>query len=126
MSLTKQDLADIRTVVYDAINDSFEALSAPRFDALEERIDGLESRMSAQESAQQETNRRLTSIETKLEAIESDIETLKNDVKALYELTGKPLLPSFDKEFEKLSKEDKVRTLHAYTLKLAKQLNIHL
>lgn len=133
MSLTTQDLQDIRNVVVDAINESFEVLSTPRFDALEERMDRLETRMDrletktqALETAQSQTNRRLEAIETKLEVIEADIETLKNDVEALYELASKPMLPALDEEFEKLSKQDKLYVLRSYIYKLAEQSNIQL
>lgn len=154
MSLTKQDLADIRGVVVDAINESFEVLSAPRFDALESRMGGLEGRMDGLEGRMDrlegrmdsldgrmdgldgqmnsqtigilETNRTLRSVVDRLDAIEADIKRLKNDVMALYQLTATPILPAFSKTFDKLSNEDKVRTLHAHTLALAKQLNIEL
>lgn len=126
MSLTKQDLSDIRTVVVDAFNESFEQLSTPRFDALETRMDGLQGRMSGFESEQRVTNRQLSSIESKLAAIEADIETMKNDIMALYELVSKQTTPLISKSYDNLSQEDTLRSLHAQTLKIAEQLNIKL
>lgn len=133
MSLTKQDLADIRLVVVAAINDSFELLSAPRFDALEGRIENLDGRMGNLEgrvgnleTGQSATNRHLEAIDRRLDSIDSSIETLKNDVMALYDLLGESIYPVPDKDFEHLGNEDKVRALYAHTLKLAKKLNIEL
>jgi chromosome segregation ATPase len=148
MSLTKLDLDSIRGVVVDAINESFEALSAPRFDALEDRMDSLETRMGSLETRvdsletkvgsvenrlgsletnQIETNRRLTAIEQRLDSIESELETLRNDVMALYKLVGQPkVLPQLGKSYASLTTEDKVRALQSYTLELAKKLNITL
>lgn len=142
MSLTKDDLTAIRGIIVDA----FEQLSVPRFDALEERMDRMETKMdgmekrmdrmdgrmgsmeghmAAQESTQRETNRRLDKIEAKLETIEDEIETLKNDVMALYELVGKSA-PTLDETFDISTNEQKLRTLHTYITRLAKQLNIQL
>lgn len=140
MSLTTQDLSQIRTVVVDAVNDAIDALVTPRFDELENRMDrleeqvgrlearvsSLEERLTALEVVQNETNRRLSDMERRLSSIEADIATVKNDVMALYELAGKPMVLSFDKGFDALSNVDKLRTLHDYNLKLAKHLGIKL
>jgi uncharacterized coiled-coil protein SlyX len=146
MSLTAEDLTQIRTVVVDAVNDAIDLLVTPRFDEVDARMDGLEGRMdglegrmdkfdarmdklegrmSQQESAQTETNRRLSSIERTLSSIDARLETLENDVKALYELVGEQA-PEFDKAYIKLSTEDKLRTIHTHSLRLAKQLGIEL
>lgn len=140
MALTNQDLADIRSVVVDAINESFELLSAPRFDALETRMDRLEARMDRLEVRMEKlevqvgnlevrmtsVERRVGAIEARLEKIEADMETLKNDVEALYRLAVTPLPTSLDEEFEKLDNKEKLRVLRSHLFKLAEQSNIKL
>lgn len=126
MSLTTQDLANIRNVVVDAINKSFEALSAPRFDALEVRMDRLEARVASLESHVSTLKRRVGAIEDRLARIEADIETLKNDVETLYHLASNPTLTILDKDFKKLNNKEKLRLLRSYLYKIAEQTHVKL
>ncbi len=73
MSLTKQDLSDIREVILDALDV-----------AVNPRFDDLEARMVNQETAQHETNRRLSLVEIKLDDVDGKVTALHNDVVELY------------------------------------------
>ena len=77
MSLTKQDLRDIRDVVLEALDV-----------AMNPRLDHLEERMDNQESAQQETNRRLFSVENQVNRLDGKVTALHNDVVELYTMVG--------------------------------------
>lgn len=152
MALTKQDLADIKEVVVDAVNESFEVLSAPRFDALETRMDrlegrmdglegrmggiegrmdGLETRMDRQEKEfrafRDETNAHFGRIDTQLQTLTDKVSMLDDDVKALYGLLEAYQQASpGDKVFAKLSLEKKLLKLHTELLETAKQAGISL
>lgn len=142
MSLTKQDLTDIRDVVLDAL----EVAVNPRLDNLEIKVDrlegrmdglegqmegldrrmeGLEGRMAAQESGQRETNHRLSSIEASLENIDGRLLALEADIKQLYKMLGAKNV-ALSKKFSALPPEQKLRTLHGELLNLAKQLHVEL
>ncbi len=82
MSLTDQDLTEIRYVILDALD----VVVNPRFDSLEGQIDGLGSRVSQVEIGLHETNRRLSSVETRLTNVEGSVTALHNDVIELYEM----------------------------------------
>lgn len=129
MSLTKDDLTDIRTVILEAlevaVNPRFDSLES-KVDKLEGRMDGLEARMLAQESAQRETNHRLTSVEAKLENVDGRLQAIEADVKELYGMVGKVVPASFDKDFAKLSPEQKLHKLHAHLHTLARHMQIEL
>ncbi len=137
MSLTKQDLSDIRGVILDALDvavnprlDSVESsvdiLSErvhgveTRLDGVETRLDGVETRLDGVEKQQRISNETLQQIEGKLIALESDVKEIYT---MLSELQNSK---TPDKTFAKLTLEDKVLDTHAKVLKLAKQLDISL
>lgn len=145
MSLTKQDLSDIRGVVVDAINESFEVLSVPRFDALEARMDRIETRMDRIELRMDSFEARLErqekelhdfrdkvqvrfdQMDAQMQELNAKITMLDEDVKTLYALLESYKTVSSDqKAFTRLSIEKKLATLHTELHKTAKQAGIDL
>ncbi len=137
MSLTKQDLVDIRGIVIDAID----TLVTPRFDRLEERMDKLELRMQALEERmdvlekrmgtlevnQEEMNLRLTRIEFGMGDIRGRLEAVENDIKALYRLVKKQAHPTIgSKTYRALPDTKKILVLNTAITALARELDVHL
>jgi predicted nuclease with TOPRIM domain len=131
MSLTKQDLTDIRTVVLDAL----EAVVEPRFDALEGRMDNVEGGLDKVEGGlqglereQATTNQRLSSLEQKVDNLDGRLEALENDIKALYEMTPPSARQTHvaSPSYKKLSQQDKLVVLNQELLALAKAAGVSL
>lgn len=138
MSLTKQDLSDIRGVVVDAINESFEVLSVPRFDALEARMDRIELHMDSFEARLERQEKelrdfrdkvqvRFDQMDVQMQELNAKITMLDEDVNTLYALleSYKTANPG-QKAFTRLSIEKKLATLHTELHKTAKQAGIDL
>lgn len=148
MSLTKQDLSQIRTIVVDTVNDAIETLISPRFDSLERRMDGLEKRMDALEERmsglegrmdglegrmdgleiqQRETNKRLTSLEQQVNNVDGRLKAVENDIKELYLLVTKQDHPYIGaKAYLALTDSKKIQILHGAVTSLAKHVGIKL
>lgn len=86
MSLTEQDLDQIRTVVVDAINESFEVLSAPRFDQLESQLAKHTVMLGEHSSTLLGQGRQLAKIETTVSNIDGRLQAIESDVKELYHM----------------------------------------
>lgn len=120
MSLTKQDLKDIRNVVLEAL----EVAVIPRLDALEAEVAALKSEVA---SFKAETSRRLDALEAQMKNTNGRLTALENDVKELYHMIDKK--PSFgfgSKEYQKLPSEDKIHILDHEVGALAKDMGVTL
>ena len=147
MSLTKQDVTDIRGVMTDVVMDALNTVVNPRFDRIEAQLDehsailnehsailnehsailNEHSAILNEHSAMlAEHGRRLTSIEQKIDNLDGRLKALEDDVKELYHLIGQRSDISTDNNFAKLSSADKLRRLHADVLRLAQQMNVEL
>ena len=149
MSLTKQDLSQIRTV----FNEAFEALAVPRFDAIEERLDRIENRVDHVEKVQdehsetlrehsvmlqehgktlrehsamlREHSEQLNNLQQTATNIEGRLTALEADVKELYRMLAKRQngLPD---DLSKKDTEQKVIAMYQDVLAIAKQLGVRL
>ena len=120
MSLTKQDLKDIRIVVLDAIDFAV----TPRLETLEAKVSNLESEFRSFKS---EVNARLYNIESQLDTVDGRLKAVEADVKELYLLASKKL--SFDfgsKKYQKLPNHKKIQILDREISLVAKDLGIAL
>lgn len=77
MSLTQQDLTDIKTVVQDVVMEALDSTVNPWFDLLENQIGHLDGRLSSVETM-------LSKVEYRLEEVEGSVTALHNDVVELY------------------------------------------
>jgi chromosome segregation ATPase len=113
MSLTKQDLADVRSVMISAITE----LVLPRFDELSQQITSLEL-------AQQETSRRLTALEHSFVDLEGKVDGLKNYVIEIY-----AMLTKFERRYDAAIQKDhqlqrRIQNIELFVQKAARQLGI--
>jgi chromosome segregation ATPase len=140
MSLSKQDLEDVRGVIIETVRPLLDEVINPRFDVLEERMDSLEGkvdgledkvdkldgRIDRLETAQNETSRRLTSIESKIDTIGGRLEAIENDIKELYSMTAARDTGLDDKKIEGMAVGQKLQALQRELDTLAKQYNVKL
>lgn len=122
MSLTKQDLADIRNVVLEALD----TLVNPRFDRIEAKLDDHSAILADHSAILAEQNRRLDSIEGRLDRLEGRMQALENDIKELYGMVGQPTANAPDKRLAKLSPEQQLRQIHHEVLNLARHMHVEL
>ncbi|HSX00567.1 MAG TPA: hypothetical protein VLH38_06045 [Patescibacteria group bacterium] len=128
MSLTKEDLSDIRIV----INEVFEALSTPRFDGLEGRMDSLDGHVGSLDGKVDgfmiETNQHLMHIDRHLDSIDGKLSAIEEDIKELYLMIAglQKSSPWANKKFTGLSPEQKLLAMHSELLKLANEMGVQL
>ena len=78
MSLTKQDLTDIRDVVLDALDVAVN----PRLDSLEAHVDRLDLRMDSLETKVDRLEGRMDGLEGKMDGLESRMDNLEGKMSA--------------------------------------------
>ncbi|HUS26241.1 MAG TPA: hypothetical protein VMY99_02750 [Nevskiaceae bacterium] len=130
MSLTKQDLTDITGIVVDAL----EQVVNPRFDRLEAQMDRFEktqqdhSRILGEHSRiLSEHSQQLTKINQKVDTINGRIKVLEADVKKLYGMVAELQHGSItDKKFAKRTIEQKLLTVQAEVIAIAREAHIRL
>ena len=124
MGLTKQDLADIRSVTTEVVMEALEEVVNPRLDALEQEMRENSVVLNEHTRLHHEHANRLRILTDKSDDILGRLEAVEVDIKELYNLfdAGTP----FDKKFVHLPPEQKVRKLHAAVLALAEQLHVEL
>lgn len=122
MSLTKQDLTDIRSVLLDALD----AVVNPRFDRVEAQLDEHSKILNEHSQILADHGRRLVAIEQKVDNLDGQLRAIEADVKELYATTGKPLTIAFDNKLSKLLPEQQLRKLHTAIVSLAKQPHVEL
>ena len=76
MSLSKEDLGDVRDIVIDAL----EALVLPRFDSLEHRMDRLEGRMDGLENRMGNLEVRMDGLEGRMGNIEGRMGSIEGRI----------------------------------------------
>jgi len=149
MSLSTQDLTDIRSIILEA----FEVMVNPRFDAFETRMDSFESkvdnlggkvdtldeRMGVLERKvggldrkidhfEHETTQQLMHIGKRLGNIEGRLDALEDDIKELYLMVSNVQKNSLagTKKFADLSAEQKLLAMHQEICKLATDMGVQL
>jgi chromosome segregation ATPase len=130
MSLSKEDLADIRTLIVEGTMEALNAVVIPRldehdkrFEAIDKRFDQIEAHLAEHDRRFDALDRRLDNIEHRLTKLEGRVEALENDVKELYDL-----VPAWarDSDNANLSPEERLRQLYGSVQALAHELNIEL
>jgi tetrahydromethanopterin S-methyltransferase subunit G len=131
MALSKDDLDQIRSVVADVVAPILEQLDDIR-DVQDRHTTILDQHTSVlyQHTAKLiehdgrflSIDNRLSGLERRLDYIEGEVKALTDDIRELYGITSVKL----DKNFAKLSSEDKVLALYRYVTLTAKALNIDL
>lgn len=116
MSLTKQDLTDIRDIVLDALDVAVN----PRLDALEGSAAELKSDVAELKSDMREVKGSLSSLEGKVEALESDVKEMYRMIAELQKNTAP------NKQFKKLTLEEKLLKINAELLAAAREAGISL
>lgn len=76
MALTTSDLQQIRTIVFEGMQATIDALD-PRFETLEQGQKNLEQ-------GQTEANRRLGGLEQRFDIFDGRLEAVENDIRELY------------------------------------------
>lgn len=122
MSLTKDDLTQIRFV----INDAFETLAIPRFEAIESKLDEHSAILNEHASLLKDHSNQLRGLHEKVDNIEGRLKAIEADIKELYHLVGQTSSTASAKKFAKLNTEQKMLSMYNDFQALAKQLGIKL
>lgn len=130
MSLTKQDLSDIRGVVLDALDVAVN----PRLDALEEGMDELKQDVtvlkqdvSVLKQDVTELKSDMREVKTSLNSLEGKVTALEADVKEIYAMLADMQKSSpEDKRLKKLSVNQKILEAYELVLSAAKEAGVKL
>lgn len=130
MSLTKQDLKDIRGVVLDALDVAVN----PRLDVIESDIDELKTDVAELKTDVTELKTDVSTLKSDMRqvkgsliSLEDKVITLEADIKEIYLMLAdlqKAQLP--DKQFKKINLEQKLLKINAELLATAKEAGISL
>jgi chromosome segregation ATPase len=116
MSLTDEDLSQVRDVMVEAI----QAVAVPRFDALETDIAEIKTDVAAlkEDVAVLKEDvavlrREMHEVKGSLGRIDGRVEALEADIKELYAMVKRQQPTYVDKQFDKLSVEQKILQTYA-------------
>jgi hypothetical protein len=104
MSLTEEDISQIRDVVVSAIQD----LVLPRFDEHDRSLEALDNRLARLESNVKAVEIDMRQVKGTLGKLEGYVEALHADVKELFAMVAAQKPSYIDKVFAKQSIEQKV------------------
>lgn len=130
MSLTQQDLKQIRGLMVEVFNEGFETLILPRFEAIERDIKELRSRLSSVESTLQDHTRQLRELNQKVSNVDGRLEAVENDVKELYVMVADMKKNKLSARYGKLTPEEKLVAIYndfqTHMQAIAKEMGVKL
>lgn len=122
MSLTDEDLSQVRDVVVSAIQE----LVLPRFDEHDRRLQAIESDIRELKEDVGILKADMREVKDRLSHLEGRVEAIEADVKELY-IMLKAQRPTYaDKKFAKLSVEQKVLQMYEDVKLLAQEAGVTL
>jgi len=80
MSLTKQDLQQIGTIVDASIIQTIDTLVTPQFDRMYVRLEAIEARLSAVEKRLDAVEQRLDRVEKRLDIVEQRLDGIESQI----------------------------------------------
>lgn len=121
MSLTDEDLSQVRGVVVDAIQE----LILPRFDEHDKRFEAIEADLREVKEDVRSLKADMHEVKDRLGHLEGRVEALEADVKELY-VIAKQHSTYADKNFRELSVEQKVLRMYEDVKLLAQEAGVTL
>jgi outer membrane murein-binding lipoprotein Lpp len=131
MTLTKDDIAQIKEIVVEAVNDGFETLAVPRFDTIEKDVSDLKQDafilkqdVSELKADVNELKSDVRTLNSKFDMLEGRVKGLERDIREIYMMLAKREAgaPSFNK----LTLEQKIRATYDQLQIAAKEAGINL
>ena len=125
MSLTKQDLSEVKEIVVGAIVEAIDTMVSPRFDILEADVAELKTDVAILKSDVSTLKTEMREVKQTLQTMDGRMEALENDVRELYGMVAE--LQKAKKEnhkFNKLPLEKKILQTHAELLLIAKEAGV--
>lgn len=123
MSLTKQDLSDVRDVIIGAID----TMVSPRFDTLEQDVSVLKSDVSVLKSDVSSLKSEMIEVKRSLHNLVGKAEGLENDVREIYTMLAELQKDNrANKRFSRMSLEEKLLQTHTDLVQLAKEAGVSL
>jgi chromosome segregation ATPase len=126
MSLTAEDLSQVRDVVVDAITTAIQELILPRFDEHDKRLAAIERDIRELKTEMRDARIGLGRIGGRLDSLEGRVESLEADIKELSAVVAAQGPSYTDKTFAKLSAEQKVPRIHENVKLLAREMGVTL
>ena len=125
MSLTKQDLADVKEIVVVSIVEAIDTMISPRFDSLENDVAILKSDVAILKSDVSTLKTEMREVKQTLHTMDGRMEALENDVKELYGMVADlQRAKKENQKFNKLPLEKKILQTHADLLLVAKEAGV--
>ena len=132
MSLTKQDLADVKEIVVVSIVEAIDTMISPRFDSLENDVAILKSDVAILKSDVAILKSDVSTLKTEMREVKQTLHTmdgrmeaLENDVKELYGMVADlQRAKKENQKFNKLPLEKKILQTHADLLLVAKEAGV--
>lgn len=132
MSLTKQDLSEVKEIVVGAIVEAIDTMVSPRFDVLEADVAELKTDVAELKTDVAILKSDVSTLKTEMREVKQTLQTmdgrmeaLENDVRELYGMVAE--LQKAKKEnhkFNKLPLEKKILQTHAELLLIAKEAGV--
>lgn len=134
MSLTSEDLDQVRGVVVDVVTSAIQELVLPRFDEHDKRFEALEADMAeVKEDVRilkddvRTLKEDMREVKDSLGRLEGRVEALEADIKELYAMVRTAQKPSYtDEQFAKLPFEQKILQMHEDVKLLAREAGVTL
>lgn len=141
MSLTKQDLSEVKEIVVGAIVEAIDTMVSPRFDVLETDVAELKadvaelkadvavlkSEVSELKSDVSELKSDMRQVKHSLHNLDGRVEALENDIKEIYLMLADLQKGSdAEKQFKKLSLEKQLLKTYKEVLLVAKEAGVDL
>ncbi len=127
MSLSNEDISQVREVVVDAITTAIQELVLPRFDEHDKRLSAIERDVAELKSDVRVLKADMRDVKASLGRLEGRLEALEADVKELYVMLKEHKRAGLgSKEFNQLPIEKKVLQMYENVKLLAQEAGVAL
>lgn len=126
MSLTDEDLSQVRSIVVESAVGAIQELVLPRFDEHDRRFQALETDLRELKADAAVLKADMREVKNRLGRLEGRVEAVEADIKELYAMVSAQKSSYSDRKFTKLSFEQKVIQMYEDVKLLAREAGVTL
>lgn len=126
MSLTNDDLIQVRDIVVDAVTTAIQTLIIPRLDEQDKRLEAIEEDIRGLKEDVRTLKAEMHDVKDSLDHLEGRLDALEADVKELYAMVSAQKPTYADRQFAKLPVEQKVLKMYEDVKLLAREAGVTL